>query len=453
MRDSNVSTETATIDRAAGSRSSTVPALRRVMVFGLIASLGLAAPLSAQASGGGPIAVDDDFTIATSHVLIVDWSELVNNDKTGDSGPLTAHQLPGGTQHGSLKFVDHSPLLEPYFEYTSINDYTGPDSFSYTVTDSTGIVSNSATVNIAVVQNSAPVAVADHYSTTPNTAFAVQSSSGIGGNGLVANDTDADHDWLEVVPGSVTPVQHGTLTMDVKGGDGFSYTPAANYVGTDSFSYTAHDNYGGLTTDATVTIVVKPVPPMITPTLPVMAKAVVRAVSLGTPTGKPGQTIYLVSRIASATGIKSGAAVSAYIDGVKGATRTTDVSGVARIPVKLPATAGKHRITLVSGAATVTKSITLGAIAKPKLGRVKPVRAKKTATITGSFGTTTGRVTVKVTDPSGKVTSKTVSLGSTGKFSYKYTTAKKGSYRVSYSYLANAKYYGAKSYTTKFTAK
>lgn len=192
---------------------------------------------------------------------------------------------------------------------------------------------------------------------------------------------------------------------------------------------------------------------MITPPLPVISNAVVTAVSLGIPAGKPGQAIYLVSHIASATGIKAGAAVSVYVDGVKGATRTTDASGVARIPLKLPATAGKHRITLVSGDVILNKSITLGDAVKAKLGTLKTVKARKTETIAGSFGTSAGRVNLRVTDPSGKIASKTVSLSSSGKFHYKYKTVEKGNYKVSCSYLANGKYYGAKIYTARFTAK
>ncbi len=192
---------------------------------------------------------------------------------------------------------------------------------------------------------------------------------------------------------------------------------------------------------------------VLAPVVVAPASAVVTSVALGVPAGKPGQTVYLVAKITSSTAAKAGATVIAYIDGKKAASKTTDATGTAKIPVKLPSPAGKHTIRLVAGSKATSKTITLGTAVTAKLGKLKTVKAKKAQTIAGSFGTKSGKVTIKVTDPKGKVTIKTVSLGSTGKFSYKYTTGKKGKYKVSYSYVANAKYYGAKSYTASFTAK
>ena len=69
--------------------------------------------------------------------------------------------------------------------------------------------------------NQAPVAVADSYSTTLNTALTVAAP------GVLANDTDADGNPLTAAV--VTSVSHGTLSLASNGG--FTYTPTNGYTG------------------------------------------------------------------------------------------------------------------------------------------------------------------------------------------------------------------------------
>ncbi len=87
-------------------------------------------------------------------------------------------------------------------------------------------------VSLMPVQtNSAPVAVADSYSTPVDTALVVAAA------GVLANDTDAQTDPLTAIVN--TPPTNGTLTLNPNGG--FTYTPAALYIGPDSFTYHAND--------------------------------------------------------------------------------------------------------------------------------------------------------------------------------------------------------------------
>ncbi len=96
-------------------------------------------------------------------------------------------------------------------------------------------------VNIALVtdwinqlppnSNTAPVAVADAYPVTQNTALVVPPA------GVLANDTDAQSNPLTAVMD--TNPSHGSLNLNSNGG--FTYTPAANYTGADSFTYHAND--------------------------------------------------------------------------------------------------------------------------------------------------------------------------------------------------------------------
>ena len=125
-------------------------------------------------------------------------------------------------------------------------NFHGSDSFTYTVTDGRG-GQDTATVSITVnAVNDSPVAVADSYSTDPDTPLSVPAT------GVLANDSDADGDSFSAVPiGNGATANGGTVTLNSDGS--FTYTPPAGFTGTDSFSYTITD--GTLTSlPATVSI-------------------------------------------------------------------------------------------------------------------------------------------------------------------------------------------------------
>jgi Ca2+-binding RTX toxin-like protein len=75
--------------------------------------------------------------------------------------------------------------------------------------------------------------------------------------GVLANDSDADHDPLSAV--LVTGPQHGALTLRADGS--FAYTPDRTYFGPDSFTYKANDGTLNSAT-TTVSLVVTAVPPV-----------------------------------------------------------------------------------------------------------------------------------------------------------------------------------------------
>ncbi|MCU0750126.1 MAG: Ig-like domain-containing protein, partial [Akkermansiaceae bacterium] len=97
--------------------------------------------------------------------------------------------------------------------------------------------------------NTAPVAVADAYSTAEDTPLTIAV-----GSGLLVNDTDADTNPLTA--SKVTDPANGTVTVNSNGS--FTYTPNANFNGTDSFTYKANDGLADSNT-ATVTLTVNAV--------------------------------------------------------------------------------------------------------------------------------------------------------------------------------------------------
>ncbi len=112
-------------------------------------------------------------------------------------------------------------------------------------------VANGNSGNVSVLlNNAAPQATGDAYSTNEDTALTVAASGGV-----LSNDTDADNNTLSAVPVS-GPAHAASFTLNEDGS--LSYTPAKDFNGTDSFTYKANDGAADSDT-VTVTITVKAV--------------------------------------------------------------------------------------------------------------------------------------------------------------------------------------------------
>ena len=192
-----------------------------------------------------PVAQDDAYTVDENGVLTVPSSNgVLANDTDADGDSLTV-TLVDPPQHGDLTLnADGS------FVYTPNTDFLGTDTFTYRAHD--GLTeSNIATVTITVTStNTAPVAASDEYQVAVGQTLIVDSHSG-----LLANDSDADGDELEVV--LVADVSHGTLELNTDGS--FTYIPDPGFRGIDTFTYQATDGIE-LSNIATVTIIVNTVP-------------------------------------------------------------------------------------------------------------------------------------------------------------------------------------------------
>ena len=177
-----------------------------------------------------PSAVDD--AAATPEDTPVTIQVLANDtDPDGDTLSLTA---VGTASHGTASANGAAVV------YTPNAGYCGPDSFTYTASDSALTATATVTVSVTCAADS-PSAVDDVLTVAEDTQGSVN---------VVANDSDPDGDTLTVT--AVTDPPHGTVTNN---GDGtVGYKGSQNYCGNDSFSYTVSD--GALTDTATVTVTV-----------------------------------------------------------------------------------------------------------------------------------------------------------------------------------------------------
>lgn len=193
--------------------------------------------ITVTAVADAPVAVDDEFTTNEDTPVSLN---VTRNDVDGD-GDLLFIATVGQPAHGTLTQRIGSLI------YTPDADFRGTDSFTYTVTDGTG-VSNTATVTITVASvNDAPVANPDSYTTVENRALVVTVP-----NGVTGNDSDVDDD-AALVATVVAQPGNGTVALNPNGT--FTYTPATDFHGTDSFTYRVSD--GALDSfTATVTITV-----------------------------------------------------------------------------------------------------------------------------------------------------------------------------------------------------
>jgi tryptophan synthase alpha subunit len=156
----------------------------------------------------------------------------------GDSGVTQAltFAIASGPSHGTLSGLDPATGM---VTYTPTADYSGSDSFTFTVTDDSTaglpatLTSAAATVSIQVqAVNSLPVADGQSVSTAEDTATTIRLRGDDGNSGVTQTLT------FVVASGP----SHGTLSGFDPAAGTVTYTPASDYAGNDSFTFTVTDD-------------------------------------------------------------------------------------------------------------------------------------------------------------------------------------------------------------------
>ena len=169
-----------------------------------------------------PEANPDSIAVIEDTPLSFQASELVANDTDFDGDALTVTAVSGG-KNGSVS------LVNGVVTYSPAANYNGTDSFSYTVSDGQGGVSEGfVSVTVSAV-NDAPIA--------PPTAVTLNEDTTWSG---VLTATDADGDRLNYKLAKA-PL-NGSISIASSGA--YIYTPNANYFGSDEFSYHVFDGKG-----------------------------------------------------------------------------------------------------------------------------------------------------------------------------------------------------------------
>ncbi|WP_314148942.1 Ig-like domain-containing protein [uncultured Leifsonia sp.] len=163
-----------------------------------------------------------------------------------DAGQTLTYMISTQPAHGRVVIAPGG-----VFVYRSDVDFTGDDSFLYTVCDDgSPVLCDTSSVFLPI----RPTASDDTARTFEDTAVVIP---------VAANDS------LGAVtePTLVTPPAHGTVTVDAATGN-ITYTPAAGYTGTDTFDYErCSPTDTVLCATATVTVTITPAndPPVVQP--------------------------------------------------------------------------------------------------------------------------------------------------------------------------------------------
>ncbi len=171
-----------------------------------------------------PVAVDNSAQLLEEGSFEVN---VLGNDSdvdTGDSFDLTSVNVVDQPAHGSVSVTASGAII-----YSPEEDYFGEDSFTYTVADVAGAVSNVATVTMTVTPvNDAPMAQAQSQTLDEDNSLVIT---------LVGSDIDNDDDTLQYV--ITEPVSHGVLEPLTN--NSWRYTPEANFNGSDFFLFKVND--------------------------------------------------------------------------------------------------------------------------------------------------------------------------------------------------------------------
>lgn len=187
-----------------------------------------------DADNNAPVATVDNVS-GDENTLIT--GNVLDNDTDIDGDSLTTILASEPTNGAVILAEDGS------FEYTPEADFTGSDSFTYTVSD--GELTDVGTVNITVnAVNNSPIAGNDATSTDVNTAVNIN---------VISNDSDIDGDSLSIT--EVSTPANGSAVVSSAGV--VTYTPNSGFIGSDSFTYTITD--GELSDTGTVDIIVRAV--------------------------------------------------------------------------------------------------------------------------------------------------------------------------------------------------
>ena len=170
---------------------------------------------------GDPLAVSDTFEVNENTTTI--FTTLLDNDTIVDGAILTS--VDDTSTSGTIILNSDNSI-----SYTSLNGFSGEDTFTYTLCDNDPTPNcSTATVTLTVIDEGNPLAVDDSITILRNQTTTITS--------VLDNDSIVDDAVISSVDDTNT---QGSLVLSANGS--LSYQPLTNFVGEDSFTYTICDD-------------------------------------------------------------------------------------------------------------------------------------------------------------------------------------------------------------------
>lgn len=270
-----------------------------------------------------PTLTDDIATVDEDTPTVIN---VLSNDSDTENDALTVISTTNGI-HGSVTIN-----LDGTITYTPAANFSGIDSFTYTVADSEG-GTTTATVNVTISPvNDAPVAFDSVVTLSEDTQIEITL-----GGGDVDNETLSFTLVSQPVNGTLAPLA----------GNKFLYTPDPNYYGPDVFSFFSNDGTFDSNV-ATVAIIVAPAadsPLLATIGNQVIAEGSLLSLTLSASDADEGQLMFSVA------GLPNGAT----LDNTTGAfswTPSSDQSGTYTLTFSVTDPTGR------SASETITITVT-----------------------------------------------------------------------------------------------
>lgn len=180
-------------------------------------------------------------TTQPDNVVTTRNTPLIINVLKNDGGTgviIVATSSPG---YGTLSVNNNQTIT-----YTPPANFTGLDSFSYTVRDAANDT-KAAIVTVRVIENAPPVAVDDAVTVITGKEIEIP---------VLANDNDPDlGDRITLVASTAPAFGSISLGSDART---FRYIATSGYVGIDSFVYTIRDSFGQSATGKVIITVKAP---------------------------------------------------------------------------------------------------------------------------------------------------------------------------------------------------
>lgn len=206
-----------------------------------------------------PVAVNDATTTnedqpATVNVLGNDTDDGSIDATTTDLDPATSGRQTTWSPASGTFTVNNSGVVS----FTPATNFNGEAVLQYTVEDTEGAVSNTATLTVTVNDfNDLPVAVADVMTTTEDTPVSLN---------VTTNDTDVDGtiDASTVDLNTSTAGVQSTITLtngtfSVNASGVVTFTPVSNFSGSVPLQYNVRDDDGGISNNAAINVTVNPI--------------------------------------------------------------------------------------------------------------------------------------------------------------------------------------------------